>query len=265
MQFDLSRRCSKQSGESAQESIGWLGKAINLKRGSIFLQMSTLNGGDDEPNASTAPPEAVAGPSSHEEDSVAPVIDGVDVPAFPSTTPPPKSFVYFTERYFSQYIIRNCKGIEGNNVRLLVHSNGLCLICMDPSHFVRERLSERNAEGQLVRRLVKLSYSLKRDSHRGEPIKCQGKRKKNALLCQREMMICYLELDDGQQIRIPACVDGLILEMNPYLMHRPQLLIDAPLQEGFIAVVNPHTKMDFSVFEKVSTATSGEMTADGDD
>lgn len=188
------------------------------------------------------------------------------VPNFPSSCPHPKAFTFFTERYFSQYIIRDCKGIKGNHVRLLLHSNGLCVVCIDPSNV----LCQKSAK------IKQLSHSTKKD--RAGPIKVQGKRKKNALLCQRDMVVCFVDLDavDSEnsndeanagpvtatrQIRVPACVDGLILEINPYLVKRPQLLQEAPLTEGFIAIVNPHAKMNFDEYEKLSSATSGEMSA----
>ena len=193
----------------------------------------------------------------------------VTVPAFPSTAPHPKSFTFFTERYFSQYLIRNCKGIEGNNVRLLLHSNGLCIVCVDPSSIL------------LQMQIVAMTHSLKHD--RSEPIKVQGKRKKNALLCQVDMALCFVDvvpkdlpldtvvpkkapsLTEAGQLRVPACVDGLLLEINPFLIHRPQLLQEAPLTEGFIAVVNPNGKMKFDKYEKLSTATSGEVFAQDDE
>jgi hypothetical protein len=204
----------------------------------------------------------------------------VTVPPFPVLSAPPKSFTFFTERYFSQYIIRDCKGIEGNNVRLLVHSNGLCLVCLDPSHFLVKDRSNMMISG--------LSHSLKKD--RSEPIRPQGKRKKNAVLCQRDMVICFIDVvteaavaepqslaptdSSGaiappaaattRQIRVPSCVDGLVLEINPYLVKQPSLLQCCPLTEGYIAVVNPHAKMRFDTLEKISTATSGEVALDGD-
>ncbi|CUE71574.1 Hypothetical protein, putative [Bodo saltans] len=203
----------------------------------------------------------------------------VTVPPFPVLSPLPKSFTFFTERYFSQYVIRNCKGIEGNNVRLLVHSNGLCLVCLDPSHFLVKNRSSNVISG--------LSHSLKKD--RSEPIRPQGKRKKNAVLCQRDMVICFVDVvieaaepqvtvdnTDGsvvspppvvaatKQIRVPACVDGLVLEINPYLAKQPSLLQCCPLTEGYIAIVNPHAKMRFDELERISIATSGEVALDGD-
>lgn len=194
----------------------------------------------------------------------------VTVPAFPSTAPHPKAFTYFTERYFSQYIIRNCKGIEGNNVRLLLHSNGLCIVCVDPSSMLMQM------------KIVSMTHSLKHD--RSEPIKVQGKRKKNALLCQLDMALCFIDVipkdatadavvvpkkppsaTEAGQLRVPACVDGLLLEINPFLVHRPELLQEAPLTEGFIAVVNPNGKMKFDKYEKLWTATSGEVFAQEDE
>jgi hypothetical protein len=190
------------------------------------------------------------------DDECAPKQGADTVPSFCTAAPKPTTFVYFTERYFSQFVVRNCKQVEGNNVRLLLHSNGLCVMCLDPSHAV---ISEKL-------RVTQLSHSIRRGPQFQDrsPIKTQGKRKKHAMLCQRDMVLLFIETDCGRSFRVPACVDGVVLEINQYLVQRPQLVVESPTVEGFVAIINPYAKMDFGAYEKVITATNGELYGEED-
>ena len=49
---------------------------------------------------------------------------------------PSKFFVPYTGRYYLHFIARNLKGAAGHNMRLLLHSNGLSVLCLDPSHLL---------------------------------------------------------------------------------------------------------------------------------
>jgi glycine cleavage system H lipoate-binding protein len=169
---------------------------------------------------------------------------------------PPKKFVYFTERYFSQFLVRDCKGIAGNNVRLLLHSNNLCLLCIDLSH---ELISK-----QMI--IASLSHAPKRSNSKvdRENIKVQGKRKKNGVICQKDTCLCHITTSEGVEFRIPACIDGHVLEINPLLVRRPSLLLEAPMTEGFIAIINPRSETSFDKFEKLSVCTSFETTLDNE-
>lgn len=171
----------------------------------------------------------------------------------------PRTFTYFTERYFSQFLIKDCKGVVGNNIRLLLHSNMLCILCLDPSHELVVRRQEL--------KISYLGHSMRRPGHavkEREPIKVQGKKKKNAMICQKEMNLCFIETECGKEYRIPAGIDGSVLEINSNLTKFPSLIQRFPTTEGFIAVINPHAKVRFDLMEKVWTCSSGEL-AEGDD
>ena len=169
----------------------------------------------------------------------------------------PKTFTYFTERYFSQFLVKNCKNVAGNNVRLLLHSNNLCLLCLDPSH---ELITKQMT-------ITSLSHAPKRSSSKvdREHIKVQGKRKKNGVICQKDTCLCHIETTQGIEFRIPACIDGHVLEINPLLVRRPSLLLEAPMTEGFIAIINPRAETSFDGFEKLSVCTSFETTIDANE
>lgn len=169
--------------------------------------------------------------------------------------PYPTTFDYATERYFTQYIFRDCKKVVGNNCRILQHSNSLVVVTLDPTHAAVQAGPEQ---------LDRIEFGSSRSSHNKNPsvINVVGKRKKNALICHADMRLCTVFLKDGRSFPIPACVNGFVLEFNSALQSKPELLVLAPMSEGFLAVVDVNTKNDYSAMEKVWTATGGEVLGD---
>ncbi|RNC53057.1 hypothetical protein TcCL_ESM09652 [Trypanosoma cruzi] len=91
------------------------------------------------------------------------------------------------------------------------------------------------------------------------------KRKKNATKCQEDTNICVITMTDGTLYKIPACVAGFVLELNPAVQERPELLVTAPHVEGFIAVISPnYNKLDLGKYQKVWEATGGDIVDDND-
>lgn len=169
--------------------------------------------------------------------------------------PYPTTFDYATQRYFTQYIFRDCKKVEGNHCRILQHSNSLVVVTLDPSHAAVQAGPEQ---------LDRIEFGSSRSNQNKNPsvINVVGKRKKNALICHADMRLCTVFLKDGRSFPIPACVNGFVLEFNTALQSTPELLVLAPLSEGFLAVVDVNTKNNYSAMEKVWTATGGEVLGD---
>lgn len=169
-----------------------------------------------------------------------------EVPPF-VTCRPPRLFTFFSQRYFTHYLVANAKGVPGNNVRLLLHSNGVVLICMDPSHVVvTENLNVLKVHHSVTRN------GKVRDRQQGAA-NVQGKRKKNAMWCQAEMVLVVVETEHFE-FRLPSCIAGCVIEMNPFLQRDPTLIARAPLTEGFIAIINPKGTPDYSKYELISRA-----------
>lgn len=175
---------------------------------------------------------------------------------------PPTTFDYFTERYYHQYRIDDCKKTPGNHVRLLQHSNGLCVVCVDPDHAALEALKR---DPQL--RIASIVFGSGRGNNQLSPenLNVVGKKKKNALICQVDTKLCTLTLSDGSAFALPACLNGFLLELNASLTASPWLVAAAPTAEGYLAIVNPSPKNDFSAMRKVWTATGGDAQGDDDE
>lgn len=206
---------------------------------------------------------------------------------------PFKAFTYFSQRYFSQFIARNVRGVEGHNLRLQLHTNGLLVIGLDASHVLLQPLADPNAAAD---QHLLIDFDVKRDrqgnvkDRRADTAKISGKHKKGALVLQRETTLCVLDtearraaaqaaadeanrkmredpaahppLHDKFQHRtaaspykVPAVVNGVLLELNPRLADDPSLLWRAPLTAGYIAVSNPRATERFDGFELVSQRT----------
>ncbi|KEG12292.1 hypothetical protein DQ04_01831100 [Trypanosoma grayi] len=189
-----------------------------------------------------------------------------------SAAPKPSTFDYFTERYYHQYIVQNCKGVEGNNCRLLVHSNGLCVLCLDESHaavraFKQTDIIQHSDDGAKLG-VSSVVFGSGRGNSRMAPgaIQVVGKRKKNAIICQEDTKVCIITMTDGTVYSIPACIDGFVLELNPAIMERPELIVQAPTVEGYIAVISPnYNKLKLGKYTKVAAATGGDIMDDDDD
>lgn len=175
----------------------------------------------------------------------------------PSST----TFDYFTERYYHQFSIRDCKKVKGNDCRILQHSNGLCVLCLDPNHAVVRRCTPADA-GVTV---AKVAFFKGRTAIVPESIQVVGKKKKNALVCQNDTKLCGIVLSDGTEYTIPACVNGFVLELNATLLEQPWMVAAAPTAEGYLAIINPTSKADFSGYEKIWTATGGDAVGDDED
>ena len=213
----------------------------------------------------TPTPSGVPVIDSPQKEAPAALVTSTSVCPFPlgPEVQPPRTFHFFTERYFTQFVVRNCRGVEGCNVRLLLHSNMLVILCMDPSHDLCRR---REEEGMGITFISHSARKNKATPNRRESgtLQVQGKKKKNAMVCQKEMTLCYVETQNGSTYKIPACIDGLVLELNQHILETPTLLTRFPLQEGFIAIINPQAKVAFTDFEKVWTCTSGDLNVDNE-
>lgn len=176
--------------------------------------------------------------------------------------PAPTTFDFFTERYYHQYLFEDCKKVPGNNVRVLQHSNGICVVCLDPSHIA---IAAVKANPEL--RIASVVFGSGRNSHdiATGNVKVTGRKKKNAMLCQADMRICTVTLSDGTVYTIPTCLNGHLLELNPEVASHPWLAASAPMAEGFLAIISPSLRNDFSAMKKVWTATGGDAAGeDGD-
>jgi hypothetical protein len=179
----------------------------------------------------------------------------------------PKGFSFFVDRYYDHYLVENARGIPGNHLRLMRHSNGLAVVCLDPSHAL---LVEARRTGIAPR----VTFDLKKNSSDRQNVTAglKGKRKKQAILVMPETTLLaagpgavegasaaasnvpsskaeaaesetfvpwYKVLAEQYPYRVCCCIQGSLLEQNMRITEEPHLLVSQPLTAGFVAVLHP--------------------------
>lgn len=67
----------------------------------------------------------------------------------------------------------------------------------------------------------------------------RGKGKKGAQVVDADAILCYIVTSDGQRHPVRTNVKGKIVEINPKLVERPELIRDDPRGEGYVAILLP--------------------------
>lgn len=132
----------------------------------------------------------------------------------PEPTVLPRHFAYFTKRYFTQFLVRDVKGVPGNNVRLLLHSNNICIVCLDPSH----ALFTDPTVGTITNVYTGFKRHGKFHDRNVQQNSVAGKRKKNALFVDGGTNLLGFDTSGGQSFRIGSVVRGWLLEVNSRLL-----------------------------------------------
>ena len=185
------------------------------------------------------------------------------VPQIEVTTPSPRacisapqpfpvSFPYFIFRYYSHYVVRDVRGIVGNHLRLMLHTNGICILCVDPEHAVCQSGSPP---------IANISFNTKRGRNADlvdAVQRVKGKHKRNAVQCNANMLILTITLENQLEYTVPACVDGCVLEINTRIRDCPSLLSSRPLTDGYVAILNPRPSTRFEAFTLVSSSVVRE-------
>jgi len=126
---------------------------------------------------------------------------------------------YFTRQYFTN-------NQDDNDMCLLFHSNKICVVTLAPTHnILKRKLAVKN-----------VNFKIGEELDRSENI-VKGKGKKGAQNVNANSVLCIVKCEDGTEYRIKACVRGKLIEVNENLVTNPQLLVDKPETEGYIAVV----------------------------
>jgi len=124
------------------------------------------------------------------------------------------------DRYYTAYK-------TSNHQTLHVHSNGICVLGVDPTH---PQLQPPNQIASIVYR-----------DHAGKSLlhtEVRGKKKTGASFVAPNEKIAVVTLSDGSSFSLFACVRGNVIEINSRLVDNPQLLTDVH-GAGYFAVLLP--------------------------
>ncbi|CAK8692207.1 protein Abitram-like [Clavelina lepadiformis] len=143
---------------------------------------------------------------------------------------------YFTSGY--QVNLPKCwkKGTDEpseanfNDVRILRHSNKICIVTIAPSHPLIKQAETYKVTG------ISLKVTEKLDRSQNQ---VHGKRKRGAHWLNPSSPLCIISCEDGSRHTVYCGIRGSLIEINPRLLNDPSLLQKSYETNGYIAIVMP--------------------------
>lgn len=139
----------------------------------------------------------------------------------------------FTERYFQPKYFIDAANVGDEDHCVLVHSNRICCVTLAPTHPVIA----------FQKKISKINFQIGNNTDRLKNT-VQGKRKHGAQCLGPSSVLCVIECEDGSEYSIRSCIYGKLIEINESLIGNPQLLLEKPNSDGFIAIVLPNIVMN---------------------
>jgi len=119
--------------------------------------------------------------------------------------------------------------VDQDHVKILLHSNGICVLTLAPSHpILANRLTVENVDFQVSKRVNRLQNAVK------------GKGKKGGqFFADDKQTVAFVTCDDGSRHVLHNGVRGALIEVNERLVDMPDLLTSDPFGQGFLAIILP--------------------------
>ncbi|KAG2219145.1 hypothetical protein INT45_002336 [Circinella minor] len=134
----------------------------------------------------------------------------------------------FLSRYYTLHYHRDSE----NKIYVRQAPNKVCILGITDQHVVKKN----NNQDQSVQIIPKAESN--------------SNVKPNTLLCE-------IAIGDSQRYEIKAHMYGKLLEINPRLLEKPELLLDLPMTEGYLALIKAqHEDTSRQLEEFVSADTS---------
>lgn len=143
---------------------------------------------------------------------------------------PTPSERYYDIRFVSAENRKSYFGQVGDQC-IMFHSNRICLVTLAPTHpvIVEDKTIER------------IEYTFegyeKIDRLSSQP---QGKSKKGSQKLQKNSPMCSIVCSDGNKYVVTAGLASKLIEMNPLINLKHNLVKERPLSTGFIAIIQPN-------------------------
>lgn len=132
------------------------------------------------------------------------------------------------ERYYEQRYKTDIKKQAEFDQCVLAHSNRICIVTLAKSH---KMITSGKVPTQVDFKVdSKIDRSLNRVS---------GKGKKGAQYVTENSPLCHVTCEDGTKFTLYSCIRGHLLEVNMNLLEHPELLIEKPETNGYLAIVLP--------------------------
>uniref|UniRef100_A0AAY5LB46 Protein Abitram n=1 Tax=Esox lucius TaxID=8010 RepID=A0AAY5LB46_ESOLU len=145
----------------------------------------------------------------------------------------------FVHRCISPTSVSDIKGKNCEDQCVLQHSNRICVITLAESHPILQN-------GNTIK---SINYQISAGCSRLQN-KVSGKSKRGGQFLTELAPLCRITCTEGVEYTIYSCIRGRLLEVNEGILERPELLLEKPSTEGYIAVILPK-------LEESKTVTNG--------
>ncbi|KAL2080050.1 hypothetical protein ACEWY4_023843 [Coilia grayii] len=142
------------------------------------------------------------------------------------------------DRYYTRWYRTDLKGNACEDHCILQHSNRICVITLAETHPILQN-------GQSIK---SINYQISAGCSRLNN-KVSGKSKRGGQFLTEYAPLCRITCTDGKEYTIFSCIRGRLVEVNEDILTRPELLLEKPSTEGYIAVILPKFEESKSVTE----------------
>lgn len=143
-----------------------------------------------------------------------------------------KPFTPVSDRYYEhKYCLNINLQLKNIHQRISFHSNRICLISLAEHHpIIKNR-----------KRITKIDCNVDEKTDRLKNA-ASGKGKRGAQRLVPESVLCNLVCDDGEVFPVYSCIKGKLVEINENLIENPNLVVEKPVSDGFVALLLPVLK-----------------------
>lgn len=142
------------------------------------------------------------------------------------------AFSSVSDRYYLHKYSTKFSTPERNlDQRISFHTNRICMISLADHHPVIKGAKQVSR--------IDCKVDGKTDRFKNS---ASGKGKRGAQRLDANSVLCYVECSDGSRYPVYSCMNGKLLEINESLIESPQLLVEKPVGEGYIALLLPVLK-----------------------
>jgi len=164
---------------------------------------------------------------SSSSDPKEPIVRNIPVIEHSISSTDPLDYLTVTERYYTNLYQLDKDRERHHDIRVLNHSNKICLITLAPSHPV------------LANKLVikKVNFEVSKNVDR-KSNKTSGKSKKGGQLLEPISVLAIIETET-ENFQVQAVVPGKLICINQEIISNPSKLSTHPDSEGHIAIILP--------------------------
>ncbi|XP_062385680.1 protein Abitram [Sardina pilchardus] len=142
------------------------------------------------------------------------------------------------DRYYTRWYRTDMKGKTCEDFCILQHSNRICVITLAETHPILQN----------GRSIKSINYQISAGCSRLNN-KVSGKSKRGGQFLTEYAPLCRITCSDGVEYTIFSCIRGRLVEVNEDILTRPDLLLEKPSTDGYIAVILPKFEESKSITE----------------